>query len=456
MPVHDPEPAHERIMLRRDPSGHPPQIPMPEPKGYLLIVLDPNIITGTILPDLTSRHFPEGNFKVAVKDRSAATIYESAANVFGADAKAGLFNMMPDNMIFFSDSAKWKKLQTETQQGIVVDQRVENRTFTHTETGPGGTKTGKFTIEVNPGPGPGPAVRSRNSVFTATTASQDPWTLNVQHSAGSIDAFTKGEFRKSFLIGLGLYLLLVGAIVAIVISALRAKRFAQRQIDFVSSVSHEFRTPLAVIYSASENLADGVANDREQVARYGGLIKGEGRKLSAMVEQILRFAGARSGKKKYTFVSTDARELVNAALEECKPVLDEKGFQVETSVDPDLRSFAADAESLSTALQNLIINSAKYSNGERWIRITASNGKGTVKFKVEDRGIGVGADDLKHVFEPFYRARNVVDAQIHGNGLGLALVKDIAEAHGGSVKAKSEIGKGSEFTIEIPSQNRLR
>jgi len=448
MPIHDAESTHERIVLRRDPSGHPPEVATPEPKGYLLIVLDQNIITGKVLPDLTTRHFPEGNFKVAVKDRSDAAVYESAANVSGADAKAGLFSMMPDNMIFFSDSAKWKKFQTENQGGIVVDQRVENRTFTHTETGPGGTKTGKFTIEVNPGPGL--PVRSRNSVFTATTAGQDPWTLNVQHSAGSIDAFTKGEFRKSFLIGLGLYLLLVGAIVAIVISALRAKRFAQRQIDFVSSVSHEFRTPLAVIYSASENLADGVANDREQVARYGGLIKGEGRKLSAMVEQILQFAGARSGKKKYNFVSTDARELVNAALEECKPVLDQNGFQVETSVDPDLPSFTADAESLSTALQNLINNSAKYSNGERWIRVTASNGKETVEFKVEDRGIGVGSNDLKHIFEPFYRARNVVDAQIHGNGLGLALVKDIAEAHGGSVKAKSEIGKGSEFTIEIP------
>ncbi len=451
MPVHDSGSTHERIMLRRDPSGHPPQVErveMPEPTGHLLIVLDPDIITGRILPDLTARHFPEGNYMVAVKDRSDAVVYRSSRDVTAADAKAGLVSMVPDNMIFFSDRAKWKQLQTENPRGVVVDQRVESQTFTHTEAGLGGTKTGKFTIELKPGPGP--AVKSRSSVFTATTTGNDPWTLNVQHNAGSIDAFTKGEFRKSFLIGLGLYLLLVGAIVAIVVSALRAKRFAQRQIDFVSSVSHEFRTPLAVIYSASENLADGVTNDREQVARYGGLIKGEGRKLSAMVEQILQFAGARSGKRKYSFVPADAGELINAAVAECRPVLDENGFRVETAVDDTLPRVKVDADAISTALQNLINNSVKYSNGERWIRVSASNGKGTIKFKVEDRGIGVAGDDLKHIFEPFYRAKGVVDAQIHGNGLGLALVREIAEAHGGTAKAKSELGKGSEFTIEIP------
>jgi signal transduction histidine kinase len=455
MPIHDAGSTHERIMLRREAADHPPRVTkvdLPEPKGYLFIVLNPNVITGNLLPDLTARHFPEGNYKVAVKNRSEAVVYESSPNVTAADAKAGLVNLLPDNMIFFSDRAKWKQLQSEKEHSVMVDQRVESQTFTHTETDQTGTKTGKFTIELKPGPGS--AVRSRSSLFTASTAGNDPWTLNVQHTAGSIDAFTKGEFRKNFLIGFALYLLLVGAIAAIVISALRAKRFAQRQIDFVSSVSHEFRTPLAVIYSASENLVDGVASDREQVARYGGLIKGEGRKLSAMVEQILQFAGARSGKRKYNFAPANPRDLVDAAIDECRPILDEEGFEVETSVDEALPALIVDADALTTALQNLISNSVKYSNGERWIKVTASNGKGTIKLTVEDRGIGLATDDLKHVFEPFYRAKDVVDAQIHGNGLGLALVKEIAEAHGGSVKARSELGKGSEFTIELPSNGR--
>ncbi|MEK7855963.1 MAG: HAMP domain-containing sensor histidine kinase, partial [Acidobacteriota bacterium] len=237
-----------------------------------------------------------------------------------------------------------------------------------------------FTFELQPKmPGAPANVKTRTSVIATPGEGADPWTLSVQHSAGSIEKFTSSEFRKSFLIGLGVYLLLVGAIIAIVLSALRSKRFAQRQIDFVSSVSHEFRTPLAVIYSASENLADGVTKDVVQVSRYGNLIKGEGRKLSAMVEQILQFAGARSGKKKYSFSPVSVAAIVDAAIAECRPMLDEKGFEIKSSVDENLPLIKADADALSTALQNLISNSVKYSNGSRSLCITASNGNRRIK-----------------------------------------------------------------------------
>jgi two-component system phosphate regulon sensor histidine kinase PhoR len=96
----------------------------------------------------------------------------------------------------------------------------------------------------------------------------------------------------------------------------------------------------------------------------------------------------------------------------------------------------------------------KYSNGHRWVRIAASNGNGHVRITVEDRGIGIPRSELEKVFEPFYRSRSVVDAQIHGNGLGLSLVKDIVDAHGGTITADSEPGKGSRFTIELPSTGR--
>ncbi|HEY2866471.1 MAG TPA: HAMP domain-containing sensor histidine kinase, partial [Pyrinomonadaceae bacterium] len=85
-----------------------------------------------------------------------------------------------------------------------------------------------------------------------------------------------------------------------------------------------------------------------------------------------------------------------------------------------------------------------------WMRVSARNGDGKVKISVEDRGIGVSKDDLKQIFEPFYRSREVVDAQIHGNGLGLSIVKQVVEAHGGRITAESEVGVGSKFTIELP------
>src|SRR5690606_28367741 len=160
------------------------------------------------------------------------------------------------------------------------------------------------------------------SMATTVTDSDDSaWKVNVRHAAGSADAFIRGERNKNLAIGFGIYRLLIGGLTAIVLSAMRSKRLAQRQLDFVSSVSHEFRTPLAVIYSAGENLADGVASDGKQVEKYGELIKGEGRKLSAMVEQILGFAGARSGRRKYNFASAKVADLVCRLLLEKKKIL---------------------------------------------------------------------------------------------------------------------------------------
>ena len=225
---------------------------------------------------------------------------------------------------------------------------------------------------------------------------------------------------------------------------------AQRQIDFVSSVSHEFRTPLAVIYSAGENLADGVTKEETQILQYGQLIKGEGHKLSSMVEQILEFAGANSGRRKYNLADTTVGEIVEDAVAECRPLIDEKQIDVELSISDNLPTISADKRALSQAIKNLLANSIKYSNGAAWLRVSAENGDERVKISVEDHGIGISKSDLRQIFEPFFRSKAVVDAQIHGNGLGLSLVQQIAEAHGGRVQASSEIGKGSKFTIELP------
>lgn len=449
MPVHAPHGEVEQMIIRRSDSASSSTLPMPERSGFLVIALDRAVVTEKLLPDLAAKHFPEGNFRVSVAGKEAA-VYAPAGQFADGDAKAGLLSLTPDNLLMFPRTAVLSKMSGEKRHGLVISERVESKTFTHTESSPEGIKTGTFTVEVKPNDKGGQAAAKARTAIVATGTDGDPWTLNVQHTAGSIDAFTRSEFRKSFAVGLGLYLLLVGAIVAIVLSALRSKRFAQRQMDFVSSVSHEFRTPLAVIYSASENLADGVTGDREQVSRYGNLIKGEGRKLSAMVEQILQFAGARSGKKKYNFSPVNVGSVIDSAIDGCRPILEEKGIEIERAVDENTPPINADADALSMALQNLISNAVKYSNGSKWIRVAASNGDGSIKFSVKDRGIGIAANDLKQIFEPFYRSKEVVDAQIHGNGLGLALVKEIVEAHGGRVTAKNETGKGSEFVMEIP------
>ena len=445
VPIHAPDKKVEQIVIRRSPEVNPEKIEFPAPAGYLAVFLNENVIRERLLPAVAAKYFDGGDFTTLVTSRDGNVMFQVGSPVVERpDAKAGLFDLTTDSMIFFTNREMLPRRQKAEEAGnIILDQRVERRTGPPDSEAPAKGET--FTIQMKEA-----GEQRRTAVVSGTAAGDTPWQLAIQHNAGSIDAYIQGERNKNLAIGLGIYLLLVGSIVAVVYSSLRVKAFAQRQIDFVSSVSHEFRTPLAVIYSAGENLADGVARDGEQVSRYGDLIKGEGKKLSAMVEQILEFAGARSGKRKYNLTSGDVAAAVEKALADSEPLLKQGGFEVEVDIASGLPATAIDREGIETAVRNLIQNAVKYSNGSRWVRVATENGGGSIKIVIEDRGIGISDQDKKKIFEPFYRAKDVVDAQIHGNGLGLSLVKEIAEAHGGKVAVESKPEKGSRFVLELP------
>lgn len=452
LPVYVPEPTLGGEIIRIRTQRLPPEMGERAKFGFLAIKLDPATIKDKILPDLTAKYFGEGEYRAAVTDKAGQAVFQ-AVKGGTSDATAPIFDLSPDNFVFFTNKDLMNSVSGERHSSIYMTSKVESHTLNKTKTVSDENNSGSVKVEVKRSATPGA------SVFTTTARNGDgeglptgAWTLQVQHVYGSLDGFMASTLRRNLAIGFGLLFLLAAAVAAIIISAQRAKTVAQRQIDFVSSVSHEFRTPLAVIYSAGENLADGVTRDGGQVTRYGDLIKGEGRKLSRMVEQILDFAGANSGRKKYSFARVSVSDVIDEALEECRPLIEDKNINVETSISGKLPPISADRTALCQAVQNLIVNSVKYSNGSSWLRLTAENGGGVVNIAVEDRGIGISKSDLRHIFEPFYRAKDVVDAQIHGNGLGLSLVKQIAEAHGGRVFAQSEPGKGSTFTIEIPSE----
>lgn len=401
--------------------------------GYVAIGLNKAIIDEQLVPALTQKYFPENDYKLTFAEGEGT----------GADANARLYDMRPDNIMMFSNRELVPKAAGTTRENtVVLDSRVESVSSQWSTTP---DQNGKIELKIQR------EGRPRTSIFTATAVSDDGSGPKVMatHTSGSIDAYMTGKLRNNLAIGLSLLLLTAGAVLAIIVSSVRAKAAAQRQIDFVSSVSHEFRTPLAVIKSAGENLADGVTRDASQVNRYGELIKSEGNKLNAMVEQILEFAGANSGRQKLKLEPTLVADLVNSAIDECRPIAEDRDFIIETDIAEGLPEMNVDRTAISQAIQNLVTNSIKYSNGERWVRISASNGNSKVKISVEDRGIGISKSDLKQIFEPFFRAKDVVDAQIHGNGLGLSLVKKTVEAHGGEIAAQSELGKGSKFTIEL-------
>ena len=197
-----------------------------------------------------------------------------------------------------------------------------------------------------------------------------------------------------------------------------------------------------------------VITDPEQARRYGTLIHSEGRRLSEVVEQALALAGAQSNHAALDLTTVAVGPLLEQTLARCRPTLDPHHADVTLDLPDGLPPVRADAAALEAALCNLIANAAKYGGPDGWIGLEArhqTHGRTPgVQITVRDHGPGIPADELPHLFEPFFRGRAARQAQIRGSGLGLSLVKNTVEAHGGRVTVESAVGQGSAFTIHLP------
>ncbi|HWQ32741.1 MAG TPA: HAMP domain-containing sensor histidine kinase [Blastocatellia bacterium] len=413
--------------------------------GVVILRLNQNYIQQELLPALARRHFDaekEVNYNVAIVSRQEPrrVLYQFGPHLaqsqtdqdaLRADVTAGLFGLRYDELRNLMRS-RATEAEANNQRARVTAQPVEMMS-----------------------PASTPAQRTEQSAAPLPNEDNRPWQMLIRHRAGSLDAAVASVRRRNLIISFGIMAMLAVSVVLMSLSSRRAQRLARQQIEFVAGVSHELRTPLAVIRSAGENLADGVIRDNEQIKRYGKLIRDEGRRLTEMVEQVLEFAGTQSGRRKYDLSPTSVSDLIERALAAAQPLAAEGGFEIEKRLAPALPEVMADVPALSRALQNLLSNAMKYSGESRWIGISArsaSNGRGAeVQIVIEDKGLGIPAAELPHIFEPFYRGTEVVAAQIHGNGLGLSLVKSIVEAHGGSVSVKSSPGRGSSFTVTLPA-----
>jgi signal transduction histidine kinase len=173
-----------------------------------------------------------------------------------------------------------------------------------------------------------------------------------------------------------------------------------------------------------------------------------------MVDQVLAFAGMQSGRTSIVRRPVALGEVLDDALSSARRALDEKGFRVEAEIPPDLPELSGDGSALRRAVENLIGNAVKYAAEGSWIgiraAITEEKGGRCLEVTVEDRGPGIAAEDLPHVFEPFYRGRGRAAGATPGSGLGLTVVRNIARAHGGRVDVATAVGKGTSFKLVFP------
>lgn len=267
------------------------------------------------------------------------------------------------------------------------------------------------------------------------------WSIHMRHREGSLDHVAIRTRNRNLVIsGLSL-LLLGGAISALNAGIRRARRLADQQLAFTAGVSHELKTPLAVIVSAGDNLAGGFVAAPERVREYGALVRDEGTRLTTMVDQVLRFAALQAEA-----MPLDRRE---AALDELVAKV-AAGFPEMATGSCALSPVkaAVDAEALSVAVRNLIENAIRHGGGS--VEVATRATPEGAEITVSDRGPGIPASERDRLFAPFYRGAASRAAGRKGTGLGLALVQRIIEAHGGSVVAENRSGGGARFTLKIP------
>ena len=281
-----------------------------------------------------------------------------------------------------------------------------------------------------------------------------PWTLRVGDADPTAGTAQLAGRRRLLLGGLGLVTLL--AVAGSYFSAramTRELETARLQSDFVAAVSHEFRTPLTSLRQFTDLLADGRQSSQEDRDQYYGALRRGTQRLTRLVENLLDFGRMDAGSHEVILQAVPAKDLVQRVVAEFQEEVQNRGYQVDLAWPGDEAVVhAADAAALERALWNLLDNAVKYSPRSRTIWVKGDVEDRHLVLSVRDQGIGIPREEQSKVFEKFVRGAAATASAVKGTGLGLTLVRQIVEAHGGEVRLESRPGEGSTFSIVLPTQ----
>ncbi len=297
-----------------------------------------------------------------------------------------------------------------------------------------------------------PAAAAEPQAVRAAAETDLPWTMRVTSDGATAKAIDGSGRRRLLLAGLGILGFVVFiASYAAVRWAGREAAVAQMQSDFVSAVSHEFRTPLTSMRHLTELLRDNLVRDEPRRRQYYDVLARETERLHRLVESLLDFGRMEAGAHEYRFELLDSAAFIEGVVEEFRAELRDARV-VEVAGNGHVPRIRVDREALGRAVWNLLDNAVKYSPSGSLVRVELAATGENVTIRVIDRGPGIADAEKKEIFRKFARGAASRASGIKGTGIGLAMVQHIVAAHGGRIGLESEPGRGSTFTIVLPAE----
>ncbi len=276
------------------------------------------------------------------------------------------------------------------------------------------------------------------------------WKAGIGLKNTNLDELARDSFLHSAGATVLVLLVLLFGMALTIRATDREARLAQAKSNFVANVSHELKTPLALLSLFSEILELGRVNNEEKRTEYYRIIRHESLRLNKVIDNILDFSKIEAGRKTYNFADGDIAEVIENVLTSYRYQIVNSGFDVQTNIQTSLPPVLIDRDAMAQAISNLVDNAIKYSGEVKQLSIKTETLGSDLSIEIADRGIGIPRAEQAKVFEKFYRVGNGLVHDVKGSGLGLSLVKHIIEAHKGTISVESDVGKGSRFTILLP------
>lgn len=277
------------------------------------------------------------------------------------------------------------------------------------------------------------------------------WNIKIAFINPPISSAYQETFLKNIIVLGTAVLFLMGSLLFMFYTAQKERALSQRQAGFLANVTHELKTPLAVMQAAGENIADGRVTEPKRLKRYGSHIYDESVRLRKMIEKLLDVAKYDAGQNAMNLVPHNMKQLIEKYLNENREYIEEAGFEIEYRHESNVDySVLVDSDSIETVLSNLTENAIKYSNNEKVILYRIFADTTHIIIEIEDHGVGIQKKELKNIFKKFYRVEETLVAKTKGHGLGLSIVKSLIELNKGRISVSSEYGKGTIFKIAFP------